>query len=211
MSGKGTSSRAYDMIMKLLLVGDSGVGKSCLLLRFVEDKFNPSFITTIGIDFKIRTIESKGKRIKLQVWDTAGQERFRTITTAYYRGAMGIVLIYDVTDSRSFENVENWFQTVTQHANEDAQIFLVGNKCDDEVNRQVSKEQGQELAAKLNIPFLEASAKSNENVDSIFYELAGIIQEKHVEENVGSTTGGGASGGIDVSQNGSGSKNNNCC
>ena len=81
---------------------------------------------------------------------------------------MGIVLIYDVTDSRSFENVENWFQTVTQHANEDAQIFLVGNKCDDEVNRQVSKEQGQELAAKLNVPFLEASAKSNENVDSIF-------------------------------------------
>nr|6O62_A Chain A, Ras-related protein SEC4 [Candida albicans SC5314] len=184
MSGKGTSSRAYDMIMKLLLVGDSGVGKSCLLLRFVEDKFNPSFITTIGIDFKIRTIESKGKRIKLQVWDTAGQERFRTITTAYYRGAMGIVLIYDVTDSRSFENVENWFQTVTQHANEDAQIFLVGNKCDDEVNRQVSKEQGQELAAKLNVPFLEASAKSNENVDSIFYELASIIQEKHVEENI---------------------------
>lgn len=210
MSGKGTSLRAYDMIMKLLLVGDSGVGKSCLLLRFVEDKFNPSFITTIGIDFKIRTIESKGKRIKLQVWDTAGQERFRTITTAYYRGAMGIVLIYDVTDSRSFENVENWFQTVTQHANEDAQIFLVGNKCDDEVNRQVSKEQGQELAAKLNVPFLEASAKSNENVDSIFYELASIIQEKHVEENIGGVGGASGAGGIDVSQNNSGAKNN-CC
>lgn len=210
MSGKGTSSRAYDMIMKLLLVGDSGVGKSCLLLRFVEDKFNPSFITTIGIDFKIRTIESKGKRIKLQVWDTAGQERFRTITTAYYRGAMGIVLIYDVTDSRSFENVENWFQTVTQHTNEDAQIFLVGNKCDDEVNRQVSKEQGQELAAKLNVPFLEASAKSNENVDSIFYELASIIQEKHVEENIGGVGGASGAGGIDVSQNNSGAKNN-CC
>ncbi|CAI5755989.1 unnamed protein product [Candida verbasci] len=206
-SARGGSSRAYDMIMKLLLVGDSGVGKSCLLLRFVEDKFNPSFITTIGIDFKIRTIESKGKKIKLQVWDTAGQERFRTITTAYYRGAMGIVLIYDVTDSRSFENVENWFQTVTQHANEDAQIFLVGNKCDDEVNRQVSKEQGQELASKLNIPFLEASAKSNENVDSIFYELAGIIQDKHVEE---ANATGGNTGNIDVSQNNSGIKNN-CC
>ncbi|KAI5950892.1 SEC4 [Candida jiufengensis] len=205
MSGRG-SSRAYDMIMKLLLVGDSGVGKSCLLLRFVEDKFNPSFITTIGIDFKIRTIESKGKKIKLQVWDTAGQERFRTITTAYYRGAMGIVLIYDVTDSRSFENVENWFQTVTQHANEDAQIFLVGNKSDDEVGRQVSKEQGEELASKLGIPFLEASAKSNANVDAIFYELAGIIQEKHVDDNAGAAT----ASGIDVSQNNSGMKNN-CC
>ncbi|KAI5954834.1 SEC4 [Candida theae] len=209
MSGKGASSKAYDSIMKLLLVGDSGVGKSCLLLRFVEDKFNPSFITTIGIDFKIRTIESKGKKIKLQVWDTAGQERFRTITTAYYRGAMGIVIIYDVTDSRSFENVENWFQTVSQHANEDAQIFLVGNKCDDDVNRQVSKEQGEDLASKLHVPFLEASAKSNENVDAIFYELAGIIQEKHVNDDAGAATGGGA-GGIDVSQGNSGVKNN-CC
>lgn len=203
MSAKAPS-RSYDMIMKLLLVGDSGVGKSCLLLRFVEDKFNPSFITTIGIDFKIRTIESKGKKIKLQVWDTAGQERFRTITTAYYRGAMGIVLIYDVTDARTFENVENWFQTVTQHANEDAQIFLVGNKSDDEENRQVSREQGQQLASKLDIPFLEASAKTNENVEAIFYELAGIIQEKHVE--VETTHGSG----IDVSQNGGGMKSN-CC
>lgn len=198
-------SRSYDMIMKLLLVGDSGVGKSCLLLRFVEDKFNPSFITTIGIDFKIRTIESKGKKIKLQVWDTAGQERFRTITTAYYRGAMGIVLIYDVTDVRTFENVENWFQTVTQHANDDAQIFLVGNKLDDEENRQVSREQGQQLAQKLNIPFLEASAKTNDNVESIFYELAGIIQEKHVD----SEPVQGLSG-IDVSLGNTGFKNS-CC
>ena len=199
-------SRSYDMIMKLLLVGDSGVGKSCLLLRFVEDKFNPSFITTIGIDFKIRTIESKGKKVKLQVWDTAGQERFRTITTAYYRGAMGIVLIYDVTDSRSFENVENWFQTVSQHANEDAKIFLVGNKCDDKENRQVSKEDGQELASRLNIPFLEASAKSNENVDSIFYELAGIIQEKHAHLE----TTNASSHGVDVSQSNN-SFRSNCC
>jgi Ras-related protein Rab-8A len=204
MSGRAAPSRSYDMIMKLLLVGDSGVGKSCLLLRFVEDKFNPSFITTIGIDFKIRTIESNGKKIKLQVWDTAGQERFRTITTAYYRGAMGIVLIFDVTDSRTFENVENWFQTVTQHANEDAQIFLVGNKCDDEVNRQVSKEQGQELAAKLNIPFLEASAKNNSNVDSIFYELASIIQEKHVEEPE-------RAAGVNVAQGGQNTGSSNCC
>lgn len=88
--------------IKLLLIGDSGVGKSCCLLRFSEDSFTPSFITTIGIDFKIRTIELDGKRVKLQIWDTAGQERFRTITTAYYRGAMGILLVYDVTDERSF-------------------------------------------------------------------------------------------------------------
>ena len=91
--------------IKLLLIGDSGVGKSCCLLRFSEDSFTPSFITTIGIDFKIRTIDLDGKRVKLQIWDTAGQERFRTITTAYYRGAMGILLVYDVTDERSFSSM----------------------------------------------------------------------------------------------------------
>ena len=95
------------MKIKLLLIGDSGVGKSCCLLRFSEDSFTPSFITTIGIDFKIRTIELDGKRVKLQIWDTAGQERFRTITTAYYRGAMGILLVYDVTDERSFNSTSD--------------------------------------------------------------------------------------------------------
>ncbi len=101
----------YDFLIKLLLIGDSGVGKSCLLLRFCDDAWTPSFITTIGIDFKIRTIELDGKRIKLQIWDTAGQERFRTITTAYYRGAMGILLVFDVTDQKSFENVRTWHAT----------------------------------------------------------------------------------------------------
>lgn len=101
--------------IKLLLIGDSGVGKSCCLLRFSEDSFTPSFITTIGIDFKIRTIELDGKRVKLQIWDTAGQERFRTITTAYYRGAMGILLVYDVTDQRSFESMSVCFPTPLQY------------------------------------------------------------------------------------------------
>uniref|UniRef100_A0A453M9K3 Uncharacterized protein n=2 Tax=Aegilops tauschii subsp. strangulata TaxID=200361 RepID=A0A453M9K3_AEGTS len=96
----------YDYLIKLLLIGDSGVGKSCLLLRFSDGSFTTSFITTIGIDFKIRTVELDGKRIKLQIWDTAGQERFRTITTAYYRGAMGILLVYDVTDEASFNSMD---------------------------------------------------------------------------------------------------------
>ena len=107
-----------------------GVGKSCLLLRFCDDSFTPSFITTIGIDFKIRTIELAGKRIKLQIWDTAGQERFRTITTAYYRGAMGILVVYDVTDERSFNNVRNWIKNIEQFASEGVCKILIGNKCD---------------------------------------------------------------------------------
>lgn len=110
-------------LIKLLLIGDSGVGKSCLLLRFSDDSFTPSFITTIGIDFKIRTITLDGKRIKLQIWDTAGQERFRTITTAYYRGAMGILLVYDVTDEKSFGNIRNWVKNIEQHASESGKLL----------------------------------------------------------------------------------------
>merc|ERR1711900_138626 len=164
-------TRNYDFLIKLLLIGDSGVGKSCCLLRFSEDSFTPSFITTIGIDFKIRTIELDGKRVKLQIWDTAGQERFRTITTAYYRGAMGILLVYDVTDERSFNNIRTWFSNVEQHATEGVNKILIGNKCDWEDRRVVSTERGQQLADELGIPFLEVSAKSNINVEKAFYSF----------------------------------------
>ncbi|KAJ2051384.1 GTP-binding protein, partial [Coemansia sp. S155-1] len=190
-SQKNTS---YDYLMKLLLIGDSGkrstisatkklicVGKSCVLLRFSDDSFTPSFITTIGIDFKIRTIELDGKRIKLQIvsiWDTAGQERFRTITTAYYRGAMGILLVYDVTDERSFNNIENWYKNVEHYASEGVNKILIGNKCDIEGSRAVSKESGQKLADELGIKFLETSAKSNTNVDEAFITLARDIKER---------------------------------
>merc|ERR1712167_236646 len=113
MSARNTN---FDFLIKLLLIGDSGVGKSCLLLCFSDQSFTTSFITTIGIDFKIKTIELDGKRIKLQIWDTAGQERFRTITTAYYRGAMGILLVFDVTDDQSFQNIATWMDQIDQHA-----------------------------------------------------------------------------------------------
>ncbi|KAF2665396.1 NCA2-domain-containing protein [Microthyrium microscopicum] len=149
--------------------------------RMNEDSFTPSFITTIGIDFKIRTIELDGKRVKLQIWDTAGQERFRTITTAYYRGAMGILLVYDVTDMRSFENIRTWFSNVEQHATEGVNKILIGNKCDWEEKRAVTTEQGQALADELKIPFLEVSAKSNINVDQAFYSLAADIKKRIID------------------------------
>ncbi|KAG6762135.1 hypothetical protein POTOM_032620 [Populus tomentosa] len=181
----------YDYLIKLLLIGDSGVGKSCLLLRFSDGSFTTSFITTIGIDFKIRTIELDGKRIKLQIWDTAGQERFRTITTgkprvlmhelqlAYYRGAMGILLVYDVTDESSFNNIRNWIRNIEQHASDNVNKILVGNKADmDESKRAVPTSKGQALADEYGIKFFETSAKTNQNVEQVFFSIARDIKQR---------------------------------
>ncbi|XP_040871128.1 ras-related protein RABD2c-like isoform X1 [Glycine max] len=130
----------YDYLFKLLLIGDSGVGKSCLLLRFADDSYLDSYISTIGVDFKIRTVEQDGKTIKLQIWDTAGQERFRTITSSYYRGAHGIIVVYDVTDQESFNNVKQWLNEIDRYASENVNKLLVGNKCDLTANKVVSYE-----------------------------------------------------------------------
>merc|ERR1740130_882215 len=119
-----------DYLFKLLLIGDSGVGKSCLLLRFADDKWTDSYISTIGVDFKIRTIELDGKTIKLQIWDTAGQERFRTISSTYYRGAHGIIVVYDITNMVSFDNVKRWLTEIDKYARENVNKLLVGNKMD---------------------------------------------------------------------------------
>ena len=171
-------AKTYDFLFKLLLIGDSGVGKTCILVRFSEDAFNSTFISTIGIDFKIRTVEIEGKKIKLQIWDTAGQERFRTITTAYYRGAMGIMLVYDVTHEKSFENIRNWIRNIEENASADVEKMILGNKCDLEDSRVVTKERGSMLATEHDIKFFETSAKSGLNVEEAFLTLARDIKEK---------------------------------
>uniref|UniRef100_A0A140T898 Ras-related protein Rab-13 n=1 Tax=Bos taurus TaxID=9913 RepID=A0A140T898_BOVIN len=126
----------------------------------------------LGIDFKIRTVDIEGKKIKLQVWDTAGQERFKTITTAYYRGAMGIILVYDITDEKSFENIQNWMKSIKENASAGVERLLLGNKCDMEAKRKVQKEQADKLAREHGIRFFETSAKSSMNVDEAFSSLA---------------------------------------
>jgi len=200
----------YDFLIKLLLIGDSGVGKSCLLLRFCDDAWTPSFITTIGIDFKIRTIELDGKRIKLQIWDTAGQERFRTITTAYYRGAMGILLVYDVTDERSFDNIRTWYSNIEQHASEGVNKILIGNKCDWTDKRAVTEQRGRELAEELGIKFMETSAKVNEGVEESFFTLARDIKTRLIDSQADNATTGVTNDSVRVNQPASQSAQS-CC
>jgi Ras-related protein Rab-1A len=160
--------RDYDHLFKLVLIGDSNAGKSSLLLRFADDTFSDSYITTIGVDFRFKTIKVDRKTIKLQIWDTAGQERFRTITSAYYRGADGIVLIYDVTDRDSFNHVDDWLAEVNRYVGDGTCKVLIGNKCDMDGERQVSSEEGRKKAEELGMAFVETSAKASTNVEVAF-------------------------------------------
>jgi len=181
----------YDFLFKLLLIGDSGVGKSCLLLRFADDSYTETYISTIGVDFKIRTVVIDGKTIKLQIWDTAGQERFRTITSSYYRGAHGIIVVYDVTDQVSFTNVKQWLQEIERYAQENVNKLLVGNKCD-LATRKVDFNTAKEFADSEGIPFLETSAKQATNVERAFIQMATDIQ-KRLQPTANSSLNSGAS------------------
>ncbi|CCO26741.1 GTP-binding protein ypt2 AltName: Full=SEC4 homolog [Rhizoctonia solani AG-1 IB] len=199
----------YDFLIKLLLIGDSGVGKSCLLLRFCDDAWTPSFITTIGIDFKIRTIELDGKRIKLQIWDTAGQERFRTITTAYYRGAMGILLVYDLVPRT---DIRTWHANVEQHASEGVNKILIGNKSDWVDKKAITEDQGRALADELGIKFMETSAKANEGVEDAFFTLARDIKTRLIDSQPDAAQAGGATeGAVKVNAAGGSQAAGGCC
>ncbi|KAK3598665.1 hypothetical protein CHS0354_020426 [Potamilus streckersoni] len=170
----------FDYLFKLLLIGDAGVGKSCLLLRFADDTFSDSYISTIGVDFKIRTIDKDGKTIKLQIWDTAGQERFRTIASSYYKGADGIIVVYDVTNQESFNNVKQWLQQIDRFASENVNKLLVGNKCDLTTKKVVDYTTAKEFADQLGIPFLETSSKDTTNVEQAFMAMVMEIKNRKI-------------------------------
>ncbi|MBA0776672.1 hypothetical protein Gotri_011637 [Gossypium trilobum] len=172
-SSSGQSSGSYDLSFKILLIGDSGVGKSSLLVSFISASAE-DLAPTIGVDFKIKLLTVGGKRLKLTIWDTAGQERFRTLTSSYYRGAQGIILVYDVTRRETFTNLSDvWAKEVELYStNQDCVKMLVGNKVDRDSERAVTREEGVALAKELGSMFLECSAKTRENVEQCFEELA---------------------------------------
>jgi len=174
----GTANTEHDYFFKILLIGDSGVGKSCLLLRFADDSWTDTHISTIGVDFKIKTLKIDDKTIKLQIWDTAGQERFRTITSSYYRGAQGIILVYDCTDQESFNNVKQWMGEIDRYACENVNKLLVGNKTDLVNEKVVDTATARQFAESMGIPFIETSAKSATNVESCFVSMARDIKNR---------------------------------
>ena len=169
----------------------------CLLFSwFQDDAFTESYISTIGVDFRFRTVKIENKTVKLQIWDTAGQERFRTITSAYYRGADGIIMVFDVTSTESFDHVNDWLKEVNRYAAEGTVKLLVGNKCDRTAEKVVTEEQAKEFADELGIAFLETSAKSSKNVEEAFLTMAGeLIRQRDAR-------GGGGDGNKGIDLNG---------
>ena len=169
----------YDYLFKIVIVGNPGVGKSCIMTQFVDKMFYDSYISTIGIDFKVTTINIGNKRVKLQLWDTAGQERFRTITNSYYRSAHGVVIVYSVTDRSSFDQVQSWIANAIQQSQDNVPMLILGNKTDLESSRQVSTAEGQKFADMHNILFAEVSAKASNNIATGFHLLTDQMISKY--------------------------------
>lgn len=160
----------YDFLFKTIIIGDSSVGKSSIMLRQCDDSFNPSYISTIGVDFRYNTVTVNGKKIKLQIWDTAGQERFRTITAAYYRSSEIAIIVFDVTNRTSYMNVNRWIEECKNHGNPKIKLFLIGNKCD-VANREVSKEEAIKYAQQFNVIYMETSAKTGFGIAEAFQTI----------------------------------------
>ena len=173
-----------EQLLKILVIGESAVGKSCLLLRYTDGKFQETFMTTIGVDFKTKYIDIDGQRVKLQIWDTAGQEKFRAITKAYYRGAHGILVVFDISRRDTFDQTKMWIESIIDSSESSPiDVILVGNKRD--LKRDVTENEAREMAQQYGIQYYETSAKSNTNVDRVFLDLVKLALKRRLN-------GGGA-------------------
>ena len=169
---KSYLSKHYDDLFKLVIIGDSGVGKSCILLRFADDTFTENYYSTIGVDFRFKCVDIGERKCKLQIWDTAGQERFKTVTSAYYRGADGIIIVFDQTDRESFNNVQNWIDDISKYSTEEPSKIIIANKEDiSDERKSVKMEDIAELEKKTGLEVIKTSAKTGENIDYAFKKL----------------------------------------
>ena len=173
-----SESNNYELLYKIIIIGDTCVGKSNILSRYLKDEFREDSKSTVGVELGTKFLKVKDVGIKIQIWDTAGQERYKSITSSYYKGSHGCFIVYDITNESSFENVDKWYQQAQKEASKDVSIILVGNKCDLEEQRKVSKEKGEEKAKQFNIPFFETSALSKIKIDDIFIEMVNNIFER---------------------------------
>ncbi|XP_049451859.1 ras-related protein Rab-15-like [Epinephelus fuscoguttatus] len=205
-------AKQYDILFRLLMLGDSGVGKTCMLRRFTESDFDPTHISTIGVDFKMKTLELDGIRVRVQIWDTAGQERYQTITKQYYRRAQGIIFAYDITSESSFQHLVKWVGDVDEYAPGKVQRILVGNKSDEELRRQVTREQGSKLAESYGMEFFETSASTGSNVTEAFTRVTELVLQAHkrdVDNLLGSLDDYLAQAGLEEEKSSESTTNNN--
>ena len=198
----------FSVFFKILLIGDLGVGKSCVILRYVEGDFPGNIMSSIGVDFKTKQIELDEHSIKMQIWDTAGHEKFRTITTSYYKSAQAIILLYDITQKSSFDHIRNWITEIDKFGKQGVLKVIVGNKLDLENNRKISKEDAENLALKYGVKLWEVSAKDNTNIEEMFVDTIKTLLEKNSKIISESSSMGN---NIKLSKNIKNKKNKKCC
>ena len=172
----------YEVMFKVVLVGDSSVGKTNIMSKYLKNEFHEDSKATVGVEFGSKQFTIEGHQIKAQIWDTAGQERYKAITSAYYKGAKGAFVVYDITRKQSFDSVDRWINDIKAAADKNLTIIIIGNKCDLEDQRQVNKEQGEEKAKSYEVAFMETSAFSGENLDKAFDKMINEVFKKCHEE-----------------------------
>lgn len=204
---------SYEYLFKYIVIGDTGVGKSCMLLQFTDSRFQPVHDLTIGVEFGAKLLQIEGKQIKLQIWDTAGQESFQSITRSYYRDAAGALLVYDITRRDTFNHLTRWLEQARQNGNPNTTIMLVGNKCDLEDRRVVSTQEGAKFASDNGLLFVETSAKTASNITAAFVTTAETIYHriKTGQYDPAREGSGIKFGALSSSRNASSAASRSCC
>ena len=213
MSDNNPSLNSYDMIFKIVLIGDTSVGKTNMLSRYISNEYNPNSQSTIGVELSTKNYIFDNNEVKVQIWDTAGQEKYRSITSSYYKGAQGCLLVYDITRKETFDNIDKWFSELKNSSNGDITAILIGNKCDLSNERKVTTEEAQKKAKLLNMAFMETSAFDGSNIDKAFSELVNNVYQKNKQNFNNEIKVILEDKGEEINQQGTEEKkkNSNCC